>query len=147
MKLVKHNSNGKKARKRKDFYWFVFGKLEVFLIFFLYIKGVWVLRSHCVLKIVILSLRVILGMMEEAQGSSSDKVPPFLTKTYNMVEDPSTDAIVSWGATDKSFIVWNKEDFEKDLLSRYFNHNNFSSFIRQLNTYVSAFNVLHFMDF
>lgn len=105
------------------------------------------MRSHCVLKIVILGLRVILGMMEEAQGSSSDKVPPFLTKTYNMVEDPSTDAIVSWGATDKSFIVWNKEDFEKDLLSRYFNHNNFSSFIRQLNTYVSAFNVLHFMDF
>ena len=99
------------------------------------------------MKIVILGLKVILGKMEEAQGSSFDQVPPFLAKTYNMVEDPSTNAIVSWGATGESFIVWNTQDFEKDLLPRYFNHNNFSSFIRQLNTYVSGFNVLHFMDF
>ena len=104
------------------------------------------MRSRCVLKIVILSLRVILGMMEEGQGSSSNKVPAFLTKTYNMVEDPSTDAFVSWGATNESFIVWNHLDFEKYVLPQYFNHNNFSSFIRQLNTYVSNFNVLHFMD-
>ncbi|XP_061342707.1 heat stress transcription factor A-4c-like [Gastrolobium bilobum] len=72
--------------------------------------------------------------MDEAQGSSSS-LPPFLAKTYEMVDDPSTDSIVSWSATNKSFIVLNPPEFARDLLPKFFKHNNFSSFIRQLNTY------------
>ncbi|XP_038892033.1 heat stress transcription factor A-4c-like [Benincasa hispida] len=72
--------------------------------------------------------------MDEAQGSSNT-LPPFLTKTYEMVNDPSTDSVVSWTSGNKSFIVWNPLEFSSDLLPRFFKHNNFSSFIRQLNTY------------
>ncbi|XVF40268.1 hypothetical protein PTKIN_Ptkin01aG0098700 [Pterospermum kingtungense] len=72
--------------------------------------------------------------MDDAQGSSSS-LPPFLTKTYEMVDDPSTDSVVSWSASNKSFVVWNPPEFARDLLPRFFKHNNFSSFIRQLNTY------------
>ncbi|KAG4962469.1 hypothetical protein JHK82_039158 [Glycine max] len=60
---------------------------------------------------------------------------PFLTKTYQLVDDPSTDHIVSWGEDDTTFVVWRPPEFARDLLPNYFKHNNFSSFVRQLNTY------------
>ncbi|CAH9114256.1 unnamed protein product [Cuscuta epithymum] len=69
--------------------------------------------------------------MDEA----SNALPPFLAKTYEMVDNSSTNPIVSWSQNNKSFIVWNPPEFSRDLLPRYFKHNNFSSFIRQLNTY------------
>ncbi|KAL1335727.1 hypothetical protein HN51_030184 [Arachis hypogaea] len=72
--------------------------------------------------------------MDEVQGSSSS-LPPFLTKTYEMVDDPSTNSIVSWSDSSRSFVVWNPPEFARVLLPKFFKHNNFSSFIRQLNTY------------
>lgn len=60
---------------------------------------------------------------------------PFLTKTYQLVDDGSTDQVVSWNQTGETFIVWKTAEFAKDLLPTYFKHNNFSSFVRQLNTY------------
>ncbi|KAF8009279.1 hypothetical protein BT93_J0313 [Corymbia citriodora subsp. variegata] len=49
--------------------------------------------------------------------------------------DPRTDHIVSWGEEDATFVVWRPPEFARDLLPNYFKHNNFSSFVRQLNTY------------
>ncbi|MCL7035894.1 hypothetical protein MKW94_019570 [Papaver nudicaule] len=67
---------------------------------------------------------------------SNKSVPaPFLTKTYQLVDDPNTDHIVSWGEDDSTFVVWRPPEFARDLLPNYFKHNNFSSFVRQLNTY------------
>lgn len=63
--------------------------------------------------------------------------PPFLIKTFEMVEDPETDTVVSWSSAMNSLIVWDSYKFSTALLPKYFKHNNFSSFIRQLNTYVS----------
>lgn len=63
---------------------------------------------------------------------------PFLTKTYHLVDDPATDDIVSWGEDETTFVVWRPPEFARDLLPNYFKHNNFSSFVRQLNTYVSC---------
>jgi hypothetical protein len=67
---------------------------------------------------------------------------PFLTKTYYLVDDPATDDIVSWGEDNTTFVVWRPPEFARDLLPNYFKHNNFSSFVRQLNTYVSLMSCL-----
>ncbi|RWW75333.1 hypothetical protein BHE74_00016650, partial [Ensete ventricosum] len=60
---------------------------------------------------------------------------PFLVKTHQMVEDNVTDDVISWGETGTSFVVWKTAEFARDLLPVHFKHNNFSSFVRQLNTY------------
>ncbi|GLJ55912.1 hypothetical protein SUGI_1200320 [Cryptomeria japonica] len=60
---------------------------------------------------------------------------PFLVKTYQLVDDSNTDDIISWNQDGVTFIVWRPAEFARDLLPNYFKHNNFSSFVRQLNTY------------
>ncbi|KAJ0714503.1 putative transcription factor HSF-type-DNA-binding family [Helianthus annuus] len=62
-------------------------------------------------------------------------VPPFLSKTYDLVDDPRLDHIISWGDGGLSFVVWDPAEFSRRILPKNFKHNNFSSFIRQLNTY------------
>lgn len=69
------------------------------------------------------------------EGLRDSVPPPFLTKTYDIIEDASTNHIVSWSRGNNSFIIWDPQAFSTSLLPRYFKHNNFSSFVRQLNTY------------
>eukprot|EP00798_Chlamydomonas_sp_ICE-L_P014740 gene14740-20786_t len=68
-------------------------------------------------------------------AARSQPVPPFLRKAWEIVEDKDTDHIVSWGPSGASFIVHDVETFAKEILPKKFKHNNFSSFVRQLNTY------------
>ncbi|OAY64488.1 Heat stress transcription factor B-2b, partial [Ananas comosus] len=71
-----------------------------------------------------------------AAGQGQRTAPtPFLTKTYQMVDDPSVDDVISWNGDGSTFVVWRPAEFARDLLPKYFKHNNFSSFVRQLNTY------------
>ncbi|CAO2165270.1 unnamed protein product [Urochloa humidicola] len=62
---------------------------------------------------------------------------PFVAKTYEMVADAATDAVVSWapGGAGNSFVVWDPQALAVGLLPRFFKHANFASFVRQLNIY------------
>ncbi|KAI3471979.1 hypothetical protein Pfo_028667 [Paulownia fortunei] len=63
----------------------------------------------------------LLGLPKPLESLHETPIPPFLSKTYDLVDDPSLDYIISWEK---------KDDFASN-----FKHNNFSSFVRQLNTY------------
>ncbi|KAJ0113283.1 hypothetical protein Patl1_03297 [Pistacia atlantica] len=77
----------------------------------------------------------VMAPPQPMEGLHDTGPPPFLTKTYEMVDDLNTNHIVSWTRGGGSFVVWDPHAFSTALLPRYFKHNNFSSFVRQLNTY------------
>ena len=62
-----------------------------------------------------------------------------------VVDDPRTNAICSWNETVAmdgvppggvhAFTVHDNGALEKDVLPTFYNHSNFTSFIRQLNQY------------
>ncbi|KAG5463509.1 MAG: hypothetical protein BJ554DRAFT_6828, partial [Olpidium bornovanus] len=52
-----------------------------------------------------------------------------------MVNDPSSNNLIRWSEEGDTFIVRRQEEFAKEVLPRFFKHNNFASFVRQLNMY------------
>ncbi|ESO12067.1 hypothetical protein HELRODRAFT_62329 [Helobdella robusta] len=67
------------------------------------------------------------------QEASFSTVPAFLTKLWSLVEDLSTNDLIYWDISGKSFHVSDQTRFAKEILPLYFKHNNIASFIRQLN--------------
>ncbi|RWW85875.1 hypothetical protein BHE74_00005421 [Ensete ventricosum] len=94
----------------------------------------------------------LMGHQEEPPSAAQESLPPpppphegqraiptpFLTKTYQLVDDPCFDDVISWNEDGSTFVVWQPAEFACDVLPKYFKHNNFSSFVRQLNTYVRS---------
>lgn len=61
-------------------------------------------------------------------------VPGFILKLWKMINDPQCDDLICWSDSGQSFIIADPPKFSQEL-SKYFKHNNLSSFIRQLNMY------------
>ncbi|THG96916.1 hypothetical protein EW026_g5005 [Hermanssonia centrifuga] len=59
----------------------------------------------------------------------------FVTKLYQMINDPKSAQFISWTELGTSFVVSNVGEFSRTILGSHFKHNNFSSFVRQLNMY------------
>mmetsp|Transcript_9340 Transcript_9340/g.13895 ORF Transcript_9340/g.13895 Transcript_9340/m.13895 type:complete len:514 (+) Transcript_9340:115-1656(+) len=58
----------------------------------------------------------------------------FLRKTYHMI-DTCDQAVAGWSDDGTSFLVKNVQLLASNFLPQYFKHNQFSSFVRQLNFY------------
>ncbi|KAJ2778283.1 hypothetical protein GGI15_004218 [Coemansia interrupta] len=57
----------------------------------------------------------------------------FVNKLHEMVNDSQYQHLISWNFSGTSFVVCNIMEFSRELLPKHFKHNNFSSFVRQLN--------------
>ena len=73
-------------------------------------------------------------LLEKKRKNEKHNKSKFLGKLFNILNDKDYSNCIKWGDDGSSFIITNKFVFEKNVLSN-FNHNNFSSFIRQLNNY------------
>lgn len=73
--------------------------------------------------------------MEQDSVTFSSNVPAFLIKLWKLVEDVDVNDLISWSKNGNSFCVHEPVAFAKDVLPMYFKHNNFTSFVRQLNMY------------
>ena len=58
----------------------------------------------------------------------------FLEKLYTILEEESPH-IISWNGDGNTFIIFNPELFESQIMSKYFKSTKFNSFVRQLNFY------------
>ena len=59
----------------------------------------------------------------------------FLKKLNSMINDPDNEKYIKWDEDTNAIIIKNKETFSEKVLPKCFNHKNFSSFVRQLNSY------------
>lgn len=71
--------------------------------------------------------------VKKASGKK-DEIPVFLQKTWNLINtcDPE---IATWSDDGLTFVVKDPDIFASDIIPQFFKHNNFSSFVRQLNFY------------
>uniref|UniRef100_A0A1J3ICI1 Heat stress transcription factor A-2e n=1 Tax=Noccaea caerulescens TaxID=107243 RepID=A0A1J3ICI1_NOCCA len=52
-----------------------------------------------------------------ADGYTRGGYYPFYMGVYQLVDDPSSDSIISWSKSNKSFVIWNPEElFRRKLL-------------------------------
>lgn len=70
---------------------------------------------------------------KELQGPKTR--PAFVMKIWSMVNDPENHEYIRWNEDGQTFQVFHREEFMKSILPKYFKHNNFASFVRQLNMY------------
>ena len=59
----------------------------------------------------------------------------FLKKLNAMINDPDNEKYIKWDEDMNAIIINNKDTFSENVLPKCFNHKNFSSFVRQLNSY------------
>ncbi|CAM9282588.1 unnamed protein product [Scytosiphon promiscuus] len=60
--------------------------------------------------------------------------PIFLRKTYEMINS-CEDVHAAWTAAGDTFVIKDPDTFANEVIPRFFKHNKFSSFVRQLNFY------------
>lgn len=61
-------------------------------------------------------------------------ITPFISKTHDLIVNAPKE-LIEWTADGTGFVVKEPKRLEKEVLHKYFKHNNFSSFARQLGFY------------
>lgn len=80
--------------------------------------------------------QMMIGAGKKRKEQAGPKTrPAFVMKMWSMVNDPANHDYIRWNHDGETFQVFHREEFMKSILPKYFKHNNFASFVRQLNMY------------
>ncbi|KAJ5706675.1 hypothetical protein N7488_006476 [Penicillium malachiteum] len=70
----------------------------------------------------------------EAQAKRK-QIPPFVQKLSSFLDESKNTELIRWSDDGNSFIVLDEDEFARTLIPELFKHNNYASFVRQLNMY------------
>ncbi|KAL2020122.1 hypothetical protein VTK56DRAFT_8727 [Thermocarpiscus australiensis] len=70
----------------------------------------------------------------EAQAKRK-QIPPFVQKLSSFLDESRNTDLIRWSDKGDSFIVLDEDEFARTLIPELFKHNNYASFVRQLNMY------------
>ncbi|THH16478.1 hypothetical protein EW146_g4165 [Bondarzewia mesenterica] len=82
-----------------------------------------------------LALRTFKAGVHSLNKAARQSVPQFLQKLYEIVNDPNNNDMIRWTDSGDSFVVLDHERLSREVLGRWFKHQKFQSFVRQLNMY------------
>ncbi|XP_050805640.1 heat shock factor protein 2 [Gopherus flavomarginatus] len=74
-------------------------------------------------------------MKQQQPAAASAGVPAFLSKLWALLGEAPSNQLITWSQNGQSFLVLDEQRFAKEILPKYFKHNNMASFVRQLNMY------------
>ncbi|KAJ5182417.1 hypothetical protein N7492_000033 [Penicillium capsulatum] len=63
------------------------------------------------------------------------QIPPFVQKLSSFLDESKNTDLIRWSDDGNSFIVLDEDEFARTLIPELFKHNNYASFVRQLNMY------------
>ncbi|KAJ5191990.1 uncharacterized protein N7498_010975 [Penicillium cinerascens] len=63
------------------------------------------------------------------------QIPPFVQKLSSFLDESKNTELIRWSDDGNSFIVLDEDEFARTLIPELFKHNNYASFVRQLNMY------------
>lgn len=74
------------------------------------------------------------SLSKDSKGEK-DQAQNFLQKLYQILENNEYSSIIHWNETGDYFVIENLNLFIEKILPLHYKHNNYSSFVRQLNMY------------
>ena len=72
---------------------------------------------------------------KRTKSTNLNKNNSFLFKLYDILKDPLCKGIINWNNNGTGILIKDRYKICEIVLPKYFKHNNYSSFIRQLNLY------------
>lgn len=75
-----------------------------------------------------------LAAKKESQAKRK-QIPPFVQKLSSFLDESKNTELIRWSDDGNSFIVLDEDEFARTLIPELFKHNNYASFVRQLNMY------------
>ncbi|KAE8447317.1 hypothetical protein EG329_010875 [Mollisiaceae sp. DMI_Dod_QoI] len=74
-------------------------------------------------------------MAKRDAQSKRKQIPPFVQKLSSFLDKSENTDLIRWSDRGDSFVVLDEDEFAKTLIPELFKHNNYASFVRQLNMY------------